>query len=137
MNCKLQLEEYTYYIECMVQEKKEKPRKCRASECRKEGRIICKCGVPWGKQKEQKKLVKLSTHKGAGTPYPRAFKGTVSRDFRLLFFFINQFPPSYRVYQYGHVEFFRKFAEIFAAQGAQPVSLTPVANGKNHQSEKF
>jgi hypothetical protein len=30
-----------------------------------------------------------------------------------------------------------KFAEIFAAQGAPPVSLTPVANGKNLQSEKF
>jgi hypothetical protein len=25
---------------------------------------------------------------------------------------------------------FRKFAEIFAAQGAPPVSVTPVANGK-------
>jgi hypothetical protein len=65
------------------------------------------------------------------------FKGTVSRDFRLLVFFINQFPPSTRVYQYGHLEFFRKFAEIFAAQGAPPVSLKPVANGKNLQSEKF
>jgi hypothetical protein len=32
---------------------------------------------------------------------------------------------------------FRKFAEIFAAQGAPPVSLTPVANGKNLQSEEF
>jgi hypothetical protein len=30
-----------------------------------------------------------------------------------------------------------KFAEIFAAQGAPPVSLTPVANGKNLQIEKF
>jgi hypothetical protein len=33
--------------------------------------------------------------------------------------------------------FFQKFAEIFAAQGAPPVSLRPVANGKNLQSEKF
>ena len=30
-----------------------------------------------------------------------------------------------------------KFAEIFTAQGALPVSLTPVANGKNLQSWKF
>jgi hypothetical protein len=30
-----------------------------------------------------------------------------------------------------------KFAEIFAAQGAPPVSLTPMANGKNLQTEKF
>jgi hypothetical protein len=37
----------------------------------------------------------------------------------------------------GRFEFFRKFAEIFAAQGAPPVSLTPVANGKNLQSKKF
>jgi hypothetical protein len=27
--------------------------------------------------------------------------------------------------------------EIFKAQGATPVSLTPVANGKNLQSEEF
>jgi hypothetical protein len=33
--------------------------------------------------------------------------------------------------------FSKKFAEIFAAQGAAPVSLTPVENGKNLQSEKF
>jgi hypothetical protein len=34
---------------------------------------------------------------------------------------------------------FLKFAEIFAAQGVPPVSvsLTTVANGKNLQSEKF
>jgi hypothetical protein len=32
------------------------------------------------------------------------------------------------------LEFFRKFAELFAAQGAL---LTPVANGKNLQTEKF
>ncbi len=64
-------------------------------------------------------------------------KGTVSRDFRLLVFFMNQFPPSIWVYQYGLFEFFRKFAEIFAAQGAPPVSTTPVANGKTLQAEIF
>ena len=57
-----------------------------------------------------------------------SIKGTVSRDFSLLVFFINQFPPSIWVYHYGHFEFFRKFAEIFASQGAPPVSTTPVAN---------
>jgi hypothetical protein len=36
----------------------------------------------------------------------------------------------------GRLEFCRKFAEIFAAQDAPQVSLTPVANGKNLQSQK-
>jgi hypothetical protein len=66
-----------------------------------------------------------------------ALKGQCTRDFRLLVFFMNQFPPSILVYQYGLFEFFRKFAEIFAAQGKPPVSTTPVANGKNLQAEKF
>jgi hypothetical protein len=55
-------------------------------------------------------------------------KGTVSRDFLLLVFFMNQFPPSPRVFHLDRFEFFRKFAEIFASQGAPPVSMTPVAN---------
>ena len=54
-------------------------------------------------------------------------KGTVSRDFLLLVFFMNQFPPSPRVFHLDRFEFFRKFAEIFASQGAPPVSTTPVA----------
>jgi hypothetical protein len=49
----------------------------------------------------------------------------------------RKFPPSTWVYLYGHFDFFRKFAEIFAAQGAPLVSMTPVANGKNLQAEKF
>jgi hypothetical protein len=28
----------------------------------------------------------------------------------------------------GHFQFFQKFAEIFASQGAPPVSTTPAAN---------
>ncbi len=44
----------------------------------------------------------------------------MSRDFRLQVFFMNQFPPRTWVYHYGHFEFFLKFAEIFAAQGAPP-----------------
>jgi hypothetical protein len=40
-----------------------------------------------------------------------------------------QFPPSPRVSHWDRFEFFRKFAEIFASQGATaPVSTTPAAN---------
>ncbi len=46
------------------------------------------------------------------------FKETVSRDFLLLVFFMNQFPPHPRVFHLDRFEFFRKFAEIFASQGA-------------------
>ena len=41
---------------------------------------------------------------------------------------MNQLPPSPRVFSQDRFEFFRKFAEIFASQGAPPVSTTPVAN---------
>jgi hypothetical protein len=41
---------------------------------------------------------------------------------------MNQFPPSPRVFPYDRFKFFRKFAEIFASQGAPAVSKTPVAN---------
>ncbi len=34
---------------------------------------------------------------------------------------MNQFPPS-------RFDFFQKFVEIFAAQGAPPVSMTPVVH---------
>jgi hypothetical protein len=61
----------------------------------------------------------------------------VSRDFLLLVLFMNQFPPSPRVFQEDHFKFFRKFAVIFTVQGLPPGSTTPVANGKNLQSEKF
>jgi hypothetical protein len=60
--------------------------------------------------------------------YSSYLKGTVSRDFLLLVFFMNQFPPSPRVFHLDRFKFFRKFAEIFASQGAPPVSTTPVAN---------
>ncbi len=53
-------------------------------------------------------------------------KGTVSRDFLLLVFFISVSlqPQSILL---GQLRFFSKFAEIFASQGAPPVSMTPVA----------
>jgi hypothetical protein len=41
---------------------------------------------------------------------------------------MNQFPHSPRVFRLDRFEFFRKFAEIFASQGAPPVSTTLVAN---------
>jgi hypothetical protein len=56
-------------------------------------------------------------------------KGTVSRDFLRLVFFMNLFPPHPRVFRLDRFEFFRKFgAEIFTSQGAPPVSATPAAN---------
>jgi hypothetical protein len=71
----------------------------------------------------------INTRKLCRLPFENAkrLKGTVSRDFLLLVFFMNQFPPSPRVLRLDRYEFFQKFAEIFASQGAPPVSTTPVA----------
>jgi hypothetical protein len=41
---------------------------------------------------------------------------------------MNHLPPSPCRQHWDHFEFFKKFAEIFASQGAPPVSTTPVAN---------
>jgi hypothetical protein len=41
---------------------------------------------------------------------------------------MNQFPPSPRISHYHRINFFQKFVEIFASQGAPLVSTTPVAN---------
>jgi hypothetical protein len=60
--------------------------------------------------------------------YALFLKWTVSRDFLLLVFFRNQFPPSPRVFHLDRFKFFRKFAEIIPSQGAPLVSTTPVAN---------
>ncbi len=78
-------------------------------------------------------------------------KGTVSRDFLLLVFFMNQFPPPPHptVFHLDRFEIFRKFAEIFAsvvdtagkfATGVNdtggklpPVSTTPAANCHRYQ----
>ncbi len=59
-------------------------------------------------------------------------RGTMSRDFFLQVFFMNHPPPSPWKKHEGHFEFFRKFSEIFASQGAPPVSTTPVANNGNN-----
>jgi hypothetical protein len=54
-------------------------------------------------------------------------KGQCHEIFLLLVFFMNQFPPSPRVFHLDRFKFFQKFAEIFASQGAPPVSMTPAA----------
>ena len=59
------------------------------------------------------------------------FKGSLTRDFRSHFFFMNQCPPGPQVLHWGRLEFFRKFAEILAAKGLPPVSMTPVAIQKS------
>ncbi len=53
---------------------------------------------------------------------------TLTRDFRLQVFFVNQCPPGPQVFHWSHFEFFRKFAEIFANYCLSPVSTTPVIN---------
>ncbi len=66
-------------------------------------------------------------------------KGQCQEIFDFMFFHVScfhQFPPKPQSIPLGQ---FRKFSEIFAAQGAQPVSLTLLANGKifNHKSFKY
>jgi hypothetical protein len=57
----------------------------------------------------------------------KLFKGTESRDFLLqVFFHESPFPKPLKI-MLGSFRIFRKFAEIFASQGAPPVSTTPVA----------
>jgi hypothetical protein len=43
-------------------------------------------------------------------------------------FFHESVSPQPRVFHLDRFEFFRKFAQIFASQGAPPGSMTPVAN---------
>jgi hypothetical protein len=64
------------------------------------------------------------------------FKGTVPRVFDLWFFHESVSPKPLRI-PFRPFQIFRKFAEIFAAQGAPSVSLPQVANEKDFQSEKF
>ncbi len=52
-------------------------------------------------------------------------------------FFHESVSPQPQSISLRRFEFFRKFAEVFEAQGLPPVSTTPVANRKNLQSEKF
>ena len=65
------------------------------------------------------------------------FKGTVSRDFRLLVFFMNQFPPIPGEYHEGRFEFFQKFAEIFANECLSAVSTTLAKKDKYFEIKFF
>jgi hypothetical protein len=52
---------------------------------------------------------------GQAEPIAQYFvKGSLTRDFRSRFFFMNQCPPGPQVFHWGRFEFFRKCAEIFA-----------------------
>ncbi len=53
---------------------------------------------------------------------------SLTRDFRLQVFFMNQCPPGPQVFHWGHFEFFWKFAEIFEDEYLSPVSTTPAIN---------
>ncbi len=64
------------------------------------------------------------------------FKGTMPRAF-LLHIFDESVSPKPLSIPLGPFQIFSKIAAIFAAQGAPPVSLTSVANGKILQTEKF
>ncbi len=65
--------------------------------------------------------------KGYATPSSQLrIKGTVSRDFLLLLFSMNQFPPGPWLHYKGRFEFFRKFAEIFAAQFSKKSSIRQI-----------
>jgi hypothetical protein len=55
-------------------------------------------------------------------------RGQCHENFDFRFLVMNHFSPSPWVSQKAR---FRKIVEIFTAQGAPPVSLTTVANGKN------
>jgi hypothetical protein len=65
-----------------------------------------------------------------------SLKGSLTRDFRLQVFFMNQCPPGPQVFHWSHFEFFRKFAEIFANYCLSPVSLKLIS-GVNDTGEKF
>jgi hypothetical protein len=51
------------------------------------------------------------------------FKGSLTRDFRLQVFFMNQCPPGPQVFHWGRFEFFQKFGEILANEYLSPVSI--------------
>ena len=72
----------------------------------------------------------LLTYRPPRTRICKPFKGSLTRDFRLQVFFINQCPPGSRVSHEDHFEFFRKFAEIFPNECLSAVSTTPAKKRK-------
>jgi len=54
-----------------------------------------------------------------------SFKGSLTRDFRLQVFFMNQCPPGPQVFHWSLFEFFRKLAEIFVIHRRGVVDKKP------------
>ncbi len=66
----------------------------------------------------------------------KTLKGQCHEIFTFWFFSWISFPKHLSIPLRAISKFFRKFTEIFAAQGAPPVSTTPVANGKKIFKQK-
>jgi hypothetical protein len=60
-------------------------------------------------------------------------KGSLTQDFLLQVFFMDQCPPGPQVFHWGRFEFFRKFVEIFANVDTADKLLS----GVNDTGEKF
>jgi hypothetical protein len=69
-------------------------------------------------------------------PHITFLKGQCHEIFQLQAFSWISFPQALK-YPSSVIKFFLKFAEIFADQGAPPVSLTQVANGKIFNQKSF
>jgi hypothetical protein len=69
----------------------------------------------------------------------KVLKGQYHEIFDFWFFHesVSPKPLSTPLHHLGRFEFFQKFGETFAAQGAPPVLLTPVANGKTSIQRNF
>ncbi len=55
----------------------------------------------------------------------RPLQGSLTKDFRLQVFFLNQFPAGPWVPHWGYCEFLRKFAEIFTTLCLSLITMTP------------
>ncbi len=64
-------------------------------------------------------------------------KGSLTRDFRLQVFCINQCTPGLWVSHWDHFKFFRKFVEIFVKEYLSAVSTTPAKKDKNFEIKFF
>jgi len=81
---------------------------------------------------------KLNKHKEKSETYTFV-KGTVSRNFFLLFFFHESVSHKPLIIPLRPFRIFSKIRgdTVFSAPGLPPVSLTPVTNGKNPQSDFY
>ncbi len=64
------------------------------------------------------------------------FKGSLTRDFRLKVFPMNQCPPGPQVFHWGHFEFFRKIRELLFVTGVNDIG-NKLLSGVNDTGEKF